>query len=648
MVSIIIPVYNLETLIKRSVDSVKAQTIEDWELIMVNDGSGDSSGKVCDAIANTDPRIHVLHGKNAGAGAARKLGVAKAKGEWVLMLDGDDVLPPTALEQFLSKATDDVDIIVGSVRRCTDKGNYPHLMEQSRTLSGKEYIKALLNYETSVGPWAKLMRRSLFLNGQWIPHRRITHFEDLLMLVSVAGEARKVVIDNDLKVYDLIYRPEGVSHNMTMTFEGWYRMFNGISRFADEETALLFKLHRLYDGCITNGVEFDYSNPEIQCIVKDAQRYKLRGHDRLIYYMLHSKRLRRYVANRHKDVRPVSGAVKVSVVMSAYNEAKSIEKAMRSVLQQTFRNIELIVVDDASTDDTIEVIRTIAAVDGRVKIIRHEENLGLSAARRSGWENAVGDYVQFMDGSDTLNPMAIEHMYSKAKMSGAEIVVMGSQRSSRLLGLKIPYFIPSRVLKHSAVLTQELIPMILGRHGFSYSLVDKLFLREVLTKVNPLAESIFHGEDLLTTVRIFNHKFEIAHTDYMGYNWRMGGRSTSLKYDQQWEADKNLYDLSISLLEELNIKTAANVKAVAKGLADSFLSNVAQYLSNPFCSREKLKKCLGEQLNDSIWAVVLPVLNEEDYVNIRNKNVDELILQCYKKYKASRLFYTAMLFMKYI
>jgi hypothetical protein len=87
---------------------------------------------------------------------------------------------------------------------------------------------------------------------------------------------------------------------------------------------------------------------------------------------------------------------------------------------------------------------------------------------------------------------------------------------------------------------------------------------------------------------------------------------------------------------------------VAKGLADSFLSNVAQYLSNPFCSREKLKKCLGEQLNDSIWAVVLPVLNEEDYANIRNKNVDELILQCYKKYKASRLFYTAMLFMKYI
>ena len=190
--------------------------------------------------------------------------------------------------------------------------------------------------------------------------------------------------------------------------------------------------------------------------------------------------------------------------------------------------------------------------------------------------------------------------------------------------------------------------MILCSHGFSYSLVDKLFLREVLTKVNPLAESIFHGEDLLTTVRIFNHKFEIAHTDYVGYNWRMGGRSTSLKYDQQWEADKNLYDLSISLLDELNIKTAENVKAVAKGLADSFLSNVAQYLSNPFCSREKLKKSLGEQLNDSIWAVVLPVLNEEDYVNIRNKNVDELILQCYKKYKASRLFYTAMLFMKYI
>ena len=648
MISVIIPVYNLETLIQRSVDSVKAQTISDWELIMVNDGSGDSSGKLCDAIANTDPRIHVLHGKNAGAGTARKLGVAKAKGEWVLMLDGDDVLPPTALEQFLTRVSDDVDIIVGSVRRCTEKGNYPLLMEQSRTLSGKEYIKALLNYETSVGPWAKLMRRSLFLNGQWIPHRRITHFEDLLMLVSIAGEARKVLIDNDLKVYDLIYRPEGVSHNMTMTFEGWYRMFNGISRFADEETALLFKLHRLYDGCITNGVEFDYSNPEIQCIVKDARRYKLRGHDRLIYYMLHSKRLRRYVAKRHKEVRPVSGAVKVSVVMSAYNEAKNIEKAMRSVLQQTFRNIELIVVDDASTDDTIEVIRTIAAVDGRVKIIRHEENMGLSATRRSGWENAVGDYVQFMDGSDTLNPLAIETMYKQAKMSGAEIIVMGSQRESRLLGLKIPYFTPSKAFKESTVVTQELIPIILGRHGFSYSLVDKLFLREVLTKVNPLAESIFHGEDLLTTIRIFNHKFELSFTDYVGYNWKMGGRSTSLKYDQQWEEDKILYDLSINLLSELRINTTENVKAVARGLAESFLNNIAQYLANPFRSRERLRKWIGEQLNDSIWAVVLPLLDENQYKAIHEKAVEDLILQCNKKCKSSRLFYTAMLFMKHI
>ena len=648
MISVIIPVYNLETLIQRSVDSVKAQTISDGELIMVNDGSGDSSGKMCDAIANTDPRIHVLHGKNAGAGTARKLGVAKAKGEWVLMLDGDDVLPPTALEQFLTRVSDDVDIIVGSAQRLTESGDYPQLMEQSRELTGKEYVKALLNYETNVGPVAKLMRRSLFLNGQWIPHRRITHFEDLLMLVSIAGEARKVVIDNSLKVYNIIFRTDGLSHNMTMTFEGWYRLFNGISRFADEETAFFFKLHRLYDGCITNGIEFDYDHPEIQCIVKDARRYKLRGHDRLIYYMLHSKRLRSYVAKRHKDVRPVSGAVKVSVVMSAYNEAKTIEKAMRSVLQQSFRDLELIVVDDASTDNTIDVIRTIAAVDGRVKIIRHDENMGLSAARCSGWKNAIGDYVQFMDGGDTLNPLAIETMYKQAKMSGAEIVVMGSQRESRLFGLKIPYFTPSKAFKESTIVTQELLPTILGRHGFSHRMVDKLFLRDVLTKVNPLAESVFYGEDLLTTIRIFNHKFELSYTDYVGYNWKMGGRSTSLKYDQQWEEDKVLYDLSINLLSELKINTTENVKAVAKGLAESFINNIAKYLANPFRSREKLKKWLGEQLDDSIWTVALPQLDEVQYKAIHEKSVEDLILQCNKKCKSSRLFYTAMLFMRYI
>lgn len=648
MVSIIIPVYNLETLIKRSVDSVKAQTVSDWELIMVNDGSGDSSGKVCDAIANTDSRIHVLHGKNSGAGAARKLGISKAKGEWVLMLDGDDTLPPNALEQFLSRVTEDVDIVVGSVNRVTGEGGYPYLKEQSRVMTGKDYIKALLNYETSVGPWAKLMRRSLFLNGQWIPHRRITHFEDLMMLVSVAGEARKVVIDNDLKVYNLIFRPEGLSHNMTMTFEGWYRMFNGISRFADEETAFFFKLHRLYDGCIAKGVEFDYSNPEIQSIIKDARRYKLRGHDRLIYYMLHSKRLRQYVAKRHKDVTQVSGAIKVSVVLSAYNEAKTIERAMRSVLQQSFRNIELIVVDDASTDNTLEVIRTIAAVDGRVKIIRHEENLGLSATRCSGWKMAIGDYVQFMDGSDTLNPLAIEQMYNKAQMSGAEIVVMGSQRSSRIFGIKIPYFVPSKVLQNDTTITRELLPIILGRHGFSFSLVDKLFLRDMLKTVNPLAESNFHGEDLLTTIRIFNHKSEISYTDYVGYNWKMGGGSSSMRYDKQWEADKELYDSCRMLLQELNLNDEIYFKSLANGLAEGFINIIAHYLANPFRSREKLTEWVSNQLCDPIWGATSQLFDAEKFKAIKERNAENLILQCQEKYNASRLFYTVMLFMRYL
>lgn len=649
MISIIIPVYNLETLIQRSVDSVKAQTVTDWELIMVNDGSSDSSGKLCDAIAYTDERIHVLHGKNAGAGTARQLGIAKAKGEWVLMLDGDDVLPPTALEQFMTCISDDVDIIVGSVRRCTDSGNYPHLMEHSRTMTGKEYIKAVLNYETSVGPWAKLMRRSLFLDGKWIPHRRITHFEDLLMLVSVAGKARKVIINNELKVYDLIYRPDGVSNNMTMTFEGWYRMFNGISRFADEESALLFKLHRLYDGCITQGVEFDYKNPEIQSIIKDARRYKLRGHDKLIYYMLHSKRLRRYVAKRHKDVHPVSGAVKVSVVMSAYNEARNIERAMRSVLQQTFRNIELIVVDDASTDDTLEVIRTIAAVDGRVKIIRHEENLGLSATRRTGWKIAIGDYVQFMDGSDTLNPMAIEQMYEQAKKSGAEIVVMGSQRKSRLLGINIPYFIPSRVFKdEKTITTTELLPIILGRHGFSFSLVDKLFLRDVLVKVNPLAETNFSGEDYLTTIRIFNHKFEVSWVDYIGYNWKMGGRSTSMSRDEQWADDKFLFDTSDALLKELSIAKPEFRQSIAKGLADSVINQVAHSLTNLFMSKEKRAKWVDEILHDEIWNEVAPLLDGDKYKAIKDKNVESVIQLATEKFKASQMFYIFMRLYKYL
>lgn len=101
--SVIVPAYNLEHLLPRCLDSLLAQTLPDWECVVVDDGSADGTGGVCDAYAAKDPRFVVLHQANGGVSCARNAGICAARAEDLLFLDGDDALEPFALEWLAAR-----------------------------------------------------------------------------------------------------------------------------------------------------------------------------------------------------------------------------------------------------------------------------------------------------------------------------------------------------------------------------------------------------------------------------------------------------------------------------------------------------------------------------------------------------------------
>lgn len=111
---------------------------------------------------------------------------------------------------------------------------------------------------------------------------------------------------------------------------------------------------------------------------------------------------------------------KISVLIAAYNVAEYLEKCLESVIKQTYKNIEIIVVDDGSTDDTSKLCDRFAESDSRIKVI-HQKNSGLSAARNAGLKAATGDFVFFVDGDDFLSEEAIEELIKH----DADIVVCG-------------------------------------------------------------------------------------------------------------------------------------------------------------------------------------------------------------------------------
>lgn len=117
--------------------------------------------------------------------------------------------------------------------------------------------------------------------------------------------------------------------------------------------------------------------------------------------------------------------MKISIIMTAYNMEQYIKEAVHSCLNQTYKDIELIIVEDCSTDKTLNIIESIANEDDRIKIITHSNNLGAGMSRRDGINAATGDYFITVDADDWLDSDFIESLVKRAEQSGADIVSGG-------------------------------------------------------------------------------------------------------------------------------------------------------------------------------------------------------------------------------
>ena len=111
MISIIVPVYNTEKYLDRCIQSILSQTYTDFELLLINDGSTDSSGAICDKYAEQDSRVRVFHKENGGVSSARNVGLDNAKGEWVTFCDSDDWVENCWLDTFVENS-ENTDLVV--------------------------------------------------------------------------------------------------------------------------------------------------------------------------------------------------------------------------------------------------------------------------------------------------------------------------------------------------------------------------------------------------------------------------------------------------------------------------------------------------------------------------------------------------------
>lgn len=162
MISVIVPVYNVEPYLRKCLDSIVDQTCQDLEILVIDDGSEDHCGEICDAYAARDPKIRVFHTKNRGLSAARNLGLDHAKGEYVGFVDSDDWIEPDMYESLLAAA----ERTGADVAECGVFREYPNrTLERRRkdlVMSGTEAVWALLHGKLAEAVWNKLWNRRCF------------------------------------------------------------------------------------------------------------------------------------------------------------------------------------------------------------------------------------------------------------------------------------------------------------------------------------------------------------------------------------------------------------------------------------------------------------------------------------------------------
>lgn len=252
MVSVIVPVYNVEKYLIQCLNSLKAQTLKDVEFIIIDDGSTDTCGKICDGYAR-DSRFRIFHTNNCGLSAARNRGIDEARGEWLQFVDSDDWVDPEFCEIPLRAAVENnADLVIFQYTICFSnkqikknrkaKGERAEIVTHERAIDfGKSYT------------WNKIYKKSLFDDIRF-PEGHV--YEDWSTTHRLIYNARRVFILPDSLIYYRI-RDDSISHTRCRSFEN---------------DRMVFQMQR-YDDLIEKGYPKEKA---LVCLQAAALRYCVR------------------------------------------------------------------------------------------------------------------------------------------------------------------------------------------------------------------------------------------------------------------------------------------------------------------------------------------------------------------------------------
>lgn len=245
MISIIVPVYNVEKYLRYCIDSILSQTFTDFELLLIDDGSKDKSGKICDEYAKKDNRIKVFHKENGGVSSARNLGLNKANGEWVCFIDSDDTVSNKYI-QHMAEAINDKDVLILSNYKKETNDKCPVKLDNV-TLHKDEIVRYFIenNVFALTAPYSKLYKIEIIRKYSLKFPEGINMGEDAIFIMRYLNKISCVSIIN---VCD--YRVRETEGSLSSKYYPFENEWNCYVIWKKEMMIFLTRFGKIYDNTL--------------------------------------------------------------------------------------------------------------------------------------------------------------------------------------------------------------------------------------------------------------------------------------------------------------------------------------------------------------------------------------------------------------
>ena len=276
---------------------------------------------------------------------------------------------------------------------------------------------------------------------------------------------------------------------------------------------------------------------------------------------------------------------KVSIIIPIYNVETYLKKCLLSIVNQTFRNLEIILVDDGSTDRSPEIMKTFAEKDDRIQIIT-QQNSGVSVARNAGLCAATGEYILFSDSDDTILPNAIETLYNQAMEIQCDLL-LGNVVYVYADGEKRFPFKRSEEIYHSTCIPREICYNKLMKDNIFPPLVYLFFIKRELIIKNKIffKEGIIHEDELWCVKAMLSAK-KVSLIDFCYYNYfqrngsLMNSNNKEFRIKSLFAVAKELNKIAEKLKKENKIEVAGNIYHKIFGLF-FFINDLSRQIKKP-------------------------------------------------------------------